>query len=253
MNMGSAFHVAWFLTANRLRWPSALLVRWGQFALQGAVFGAVIAQLVEGVPHFQSYYVVGLLAIAMYNTGMLAGSELLSDAQYGVEDYFLALPISRRILYSGRILGAGLMGLLFVGPPALAVLVLTGQWNLPVALYLILLIFGISAGLAGVGMAFAAAFRQYEAFLMVSSFVDAFVIRLSAALYPLAAMPMLYAAIAVYNPVSHIAWLLQPLFAIAPPEVSSLGSVLLIAWIIVALISGGLVFQYRLEGRRHLL
>lgn len=248
--MVSALRVAWFFTASRLRWPTALVLRWGQFILQGAVFGAVIAQLVEGVPNFQLYYVVGLLAIAIYNIGTVAGSELLSDAQYGVEDYLLALPTSRRFLYMGRILGAGLMGLLFISPPAIAVLAVTGQLSLPVVLYLIFLIFGISAGLAGVGIAFAAAFRQYEAFLIASNFVDAFVTRLSAALYPLAAMPVLYAAIAAYNPVSHIAWLLQPLFGIATADMSSTTSVFLFAWVIAALLSGDLVFRYRLEGRR---
>lgn len=244
------FQVAWFFTANRLRWPAALIVRWGQFSLQGAVFGVVVAQMVKGEPGFQLYYVVGLLAIAIYNTGMLAGSELLSDAQYGIEDYLLALPMSRRALYVGRILGAGLLGLLFVGPPAVAVLVAIERFNIPALIYLILVIIGTSAGLAGVGIAFAAYFRQYEAFLVASSFVDAFATRLSAALYPLAAMPALYAVIAFYNPISHTAWLLQPQFGLTGSSETSGVVILLFAWIIVSLLSGNFVFRYRLEGRR---
>lgn len=251
--MMSALIIAWFFTANRLRWPTALLARWGQFALQAIVFGAILSHIVEGIPNYHIYYVVGLIAIAIYNSGTLVGSELLSDAQYGIEDYLLALPVSRRALYMGRLLEAGLLGLLLVGPPALLTLIAAGQFSISRMALLLLFIIGASAGLAGLGVAFAAAFRQYEGFLIVSTLVDAFAIRLSSSFYPVGAMPALYAIVALYNPISHLAWLLHPHFGLTSVAAEGGSMAVLLVWLTATLIVGGLVFHHRLEGRRRLL
>lgn len=246
----SALMVAWFFTANRLRWPSAIPVRWGQFALQAMVFGAILSQIVEGIPNYHLYYVVGLLAIAIYNSGTLVGSELLSDAQYGIEDYLLTLPVSRHALYIGRLIEAGLLGLLLVYPPAIVVLIVAGQFSVSAMVFLLALTAGAAVGLAGLAIAFAAAFRQYEAFLMVNNFVEAFATRLSSAFYPLVAMPAIYAVLALYNPISHIVWLLHPQFGLTSGSAG--GYAVLFAWLIAAFIGGDWVFRHRLEGRRRL-
>lgn len=249
--MTHAWVIAWFFTRNYL-WSTAIWVRWMQFVLQGVVFGMVLAQLVDSVPNYQLYYIVGIIAIAIYNSGIIVGNELLSDAQYGVEDYLLAQPISRRALYFGRILEAGALGIAFAGVPAIAVLLTTGYFNFPSAALLLLVIAGTATGLAGLGLMLGAAFRQYEAFLVASNFINAFGARLSVAMYPLVAMPAIYAAIAKYNPISHVTWILHPSFGVAmesTPAMTEVGIVLL-AWIIAVLIGGDLVFRHRLEGRR---
>ncbi|HXX88145.1 MAG TPA: ABC transporter permease, partial [Candidatus Acidoferrum sp.] len=117
------------------------------FVSQVLLFGAIAARMVN-VPDYFRYYVGGLSIMTLYSTAIFIGFDIYEEAEHGVFEYLLSLPIPRRQLVIGRSIGGGLRAFIYVGPLVAVSLLVIGAinpLNFVIALFaLFLFSFGIS-------------------------------------------------------------------------------------------------------------
>ena len=194
-----------------MRYKFMLIMRGIWFVSQVALFGLVVSKMVEvaardaGINYFQ-YYVAGVTIITLYSTSMFIGYDIFEEAEHGVFEYLLTLPVSRRELVLGRSIGGGLRSFIYVGPLLVVVLALLGvlnPFNFMVALAgLFLFAFGVS----GMSITIAVAMKSGDKYDILIGVLDALIVRLSTTMYPSVylqqAMPS-YATIAEFNPLTY--------------------------------------------------
>ena len=194
-----------------MRYKFILIMRGIWFVSQVALFGLVVSKMVEvaardaGINYFQ-YYVAGVTIITLYSTSMFIGYDIFEEAEHGVFEYLLTLPVSRRELVLGRSIGGGLRSFIYVGPLLVVVLALLGvlnPFNFMVALAgLFLFAFGVS----GMSITIAVAMKSGDKYDILIGVLDALIVRLSTTMYPSVylqqAMPS-YATIAEFNPLTY--------------------------------------------------
>lgn len=203
----------WFVVERDLRafvqYRFMLIMRGIWFTAQVALFGVVVNTLVQQtVPNYLHYYVAGVTIITLYSTSMFIGYDIYEEAEHGVFEYLLTLPVSRRELVLGRSIGGGLRSFIYIGPLLVIVLFILGvanPLNLAVAfLALFLFAFGVS----GMSITIAVGMKSGDKFDILIGVLDALIVRLSTTMYPLfymqRAMPS-YAAIANFNPLTYAA------------------------------------------------
>jgi len=201
----------WFVVERDLRafvqYKFMLIMRGIWFTAQVALFGVVVNTLVQQtVPNYLHYYVAGVTIITLYSTSMFIGYDIYEEAEHGVFEYLLTLPVSRRELVLGRSIGGGLRSFIYIGPLLVIVLFILGvanPLNLAVAfLALFLFAFGVS----GMSITIAVGMKSGDKFDILIGVLDALIVRLSTTMYPLVymqrAMPS-YAAIANFNPLTY--------------------------------------------------
>ena len=194
-----------------MRYKFMLIMRGIWFVSQVALFGLVVSKMVEvaardaGINYFQ-YYVAGVTIITLYSTSMFIGYDIFEEAEHGVFEYLLTLPVSRRELVLGRSIGGGLRSFIYVGPLLVVVLALLGvlnPFNFMVALAgLFLFAFGVS----GMSITIAVAMKSGDKYDILIGVLDALIVRLSTTMYPSVylqqAMPS-YATISKFNPLTY--------------------------------------------------
>jgi ABC-2 type transport system permease protein len=203
----------WFVVERDLRafiqYRFILIMRGIWFTSQVALFGVVVNTLVQQtVADYLHYYVAGVTIITLYSTSMFIGYDIYEEAEHGVFEYLLTLPVSRRELVLGRSIGGGLRSFIYVGPLLVIVLFILGvanPLNLAVA-FLALFLFAF--GVAGMSITIAVGMKSGDKFDILIGVLDALIVRLSTTMYPLVymqqAMPS-YAAIANFNPLTYAA------------------------------------------------
>ncbi len=194
-----------------MRYKFILIMRGIWFVSQVALFGLVVSKMVEvaaaaaGINYFQ-YYVAGVTIITLYSTSMFIGYDIFEEAEHGVFEYLLTLPVSRRELVLGRSIGGGLRSFIYVGPLLVVVLLLLGVSNPFHFLLALAGLFLFAFGVSGMSITIAAAMKSGDKYDILIGVLDALIVRLSTTMYPTVylqkAMPT-YATIAQFNPLTY--------------------------------------------------
>jgi len=74
------------------------------FVSQIAFFGLIASRMVVVEDYFR-YYVSGLSIMTLYSAAIFIGFDIYEEAEHGVFEYLLSLPVSRRQLVLGRSVG----------------------------------------------------------------------------------------------------------------------------------------------------
>jgi len=158
------------------------------------------------VPDYFQYYVAGVTIITLYSTAMFIGYDIFEEAEHGVFEYLLTLPVSRRELVLGRSIGGGLRSFIYVGPLIVVVLLLLGVSNPIYLLISVAALFLFAFGVSGMSITLAVAMKSGDKYDIVVGVLDALIVRLSTTMYPTLymqrAMPA-YASIANFNPLTY--------------------------------------------------
>jgi ABC-2 type transport system permease protein len=177
------------------------------FVSQIAFFGLIASRMVA-VENYFRYYVGGLSVMTLYSAAIFIGFDIYEEAEHGVFEYLLSLPVTRRQLVLGRSIGGGLRAFIYVGPLmsiSLYVIGIANPINFLLALFsLFLFAFGIS----GMSITLAVVIKSSDRFDILMGVLDALIVRLSTAMYPLSfvkeANPI-YGWVANFNPVTYAA------------------------------------------------
>lgn len=188
-----------FLIIMRLIW----------FGSQIALFGIIASRMISipGVDYFH-YYVGGLAVMTLYSAAVFIGFDIYEEAEHGVFEYLLSLPVSRRQLVLGRSIGGGLRSFIYVGPMIAISLFVIGSIN-PITFSIALgSLFLFSFGVSGMSITLAVLIKSSDRFDILMGVLDALIVRLSTAMYPIAivqASNPLYGGVATFNPVTFAA------------------------------------------------
>ena len=177
------------------------------FISQVLLFGLIAAQMVN-VPDYFQYYVGGLSVMTLYSTAIYIGFDIYEEAEHGVFEYLLSLPVSRRQLVIGRSIGGGLRAFIYVGPLVAISLFVIGAVN-PLSFAIALFaLFLFSFGMSGMSIAIAVLIKSSDRFDILMGVLDAFIVRLSTTMYPAAVIQAanpLYGWTANINPLTFAA------------------------------------------------
>jgi ABC-2 type transport system permease protein len=202
-----------------------LIMRAIWFVSQIVLFGLIASRMIN-VPDYFRYYIAGLSVMTLYSASMFIGFDIYEEAEHGVFEYLLSLPVTRRQLVLGRSIGGGLRAFIYVGP------------LIAVSLYII----------------GAVTIKSSDRFDILMGVLDALIVRLSTAMYPLGfvqeANP-LYGWIANFNPVTFAAELfrwgtgVEALISLNNPLLPLLG---VIAFLSFFTFVGVILYDKRIEG-----
>jgi ABC-2 type transport system permease protein len=177
------------------------------FVSQVLLFGAIAARMVT-VPDYFQYYVGGLSIMTLYSTAIFIGFDIYEEAEHGVFEYLLSLPVSRRQLVIGRSIGGGLRAFIYVGPLVAVSLFVIGAvnpLNFAIALFALFL---FSFGVSGMSISIAVLIKSSDRFDIFMGVLDAFIVRLSTTMYPLLIIQQtnpVYGWAAGFNPLTFAA------------------------------------------------
>jgi ABC-2 type transport system permease protein len=190
-----------------------LVMRGIWFVAQVSLFGLIVNDMVQqaaseiGINYFQ-YYVAGVTVITLYSTAMFIGYDIFEEAEHGVFEYLLTLPVSRRELVLGRSIGGGLRAFIYIGPLILIVLLILGVSSPLFLLIAVASLFLFAFGISGMSITIAVAMKSGDKYDILIGVLDALIVRLSTTMYPMIymqrAMPT-YATIATFNPLTYAA------------------------------------------------
>lgn len=194
-----------------LQYKFLLIMRAIWFLAQIALFGLVVnrmlrteVQFAVGGSYFY-FYAAGIVITMLYSTAVFIGYDIYEEADHGVIEYLLSLPVSRKELVLGRSIGGGLRSFIYVSPMMLFVLYLIGISTPLPLLVAFLSLFLFTFGVAGFSITLAVSIKSSDRFDILLGVVDALIVRLSTTLYPIAFMPEYYANVARFNPLTFAA------------------------------------------------
>jgi ABC-2 type transport system permease protein len=153
------------------------------------------------------YYVAGLSIMTLYSAALFIGFDLYEEAEHGVFEYLLSLPVSRKQLALGRSIGGGLRAFIYVGPLVALSLYFIGSLDPPSFLISMLALFLFAFGASGMSITLAVLIKSSDRFDILMGVLDALIVRLSTAMYPLAVMKVsnpFYASVASLNPITFV-------------------------------------------------
>lgn len=160
------------------------------------------------IPDYFRYYVSGLSVMTLYSAAIFIGFDIYEEAEHGVFEYLLSLPVSRRQLVLGRSIGGGLRSFIYVGPLIAISLYVIGAINPLSFLVSLFALFLFSFGVSGMSITIAVMIKSSDRFDIFMGVLDALIIRLSTAMYPLATVQAanpVYGGLASFNPVTYAA------------------------------------------------
>ncbi len=240
-----------------LQYKFLIILRAIWFAAQVAFFGLIASRMVvpELADIYFEYYVAGVVIMMLYSASVFIGYDIFEEAEHGVFEYLLSLPVSRRELVLGRSIGGGIRSFIFVGPLiaiALSVIGLTNPINFLVAFSaLFLFAFGVS----GMSITLAVGLKSSDRFDILMGVVNAFIIRLSTAMYPQAFVQkssQAYAALSQFNPVTFASDLfrwgagIEKYFTMTPMPLAAI--IGLVIFFFTFTFIGVTIYEKRLEG-----
>ena len=194
-----------------LQYKFLLIMRAIWFLAQIALFGLVVNKMVSqavqqsvGGDYF-NFYAAGIIITMLYSTAVFIGYDIYEEADHGVIEYLLSVPVSRKELVIGRSIGGGLRSFMYVSPMMLFILYLIGISNPLQLLVAFASLFLFTFGIAGFSITLAVSIKSSDRFDISLGVIDALIVRLSTTLYPIAYMPSYYANIAKFNPLTFAA------------------------------------------------
>jgi len=225
------------------------------FVSQIALFGLVASRMISvpKIDYFR-YYVAGLSIMTLYSAAIFIGFDIYEEADHGVFEYLLSLPVTRRQLVLGRSIGGGLRSFIYVGPLIVVSLYVIGAIN-PISFLIALFsLFLFAFGVSGMSITIAVMIKSSDRFDIFMGVLDALIVRLSTAMYPLAyvegANP-LYGWISKFNPVTFVADLfrwgtgVEAIISLDNPLLPLLG---VIAFFSIFTFVGIIIYERRIEG-----
>src|SRR6058998_3840722 len=227
------------------RTPWIIISRGLAFIIQLFVFARLISPLVS-YPDFFPYYAVGSIISMVASISFIIGYDIFEEAEEGVLDYLLTLPVSRRQFIVGRALGGAVRAMIYIIPMLVIVAALerfTNPLNLAAA---ILDLFLLSFGVTGLSITVAVSVRSANRFDVVLALLELAVSRASTALYPLAFMPSYVAAVAPFSPVSFAADSTRAALTSLTLDIAGFAG--LIAFVVIFLGLGAAFYFRKLEG-----
>jgi ABC-2 type transport system permease protein len=177
------------------------------FVSQIALFGLIASRMIA-IPDYFRYYVSGLSVMTLYSAAIFIGFDIYEEAEHGVFEYLLSLPVSRRQLVLGRSIGGGLRSFIYVGPLIAISLYVIGAINPLSFLVSLFALFLFSFGVSGMSITIAVIIKSSDRFDIFMGVLDALIVRLSTAMYPLAivqAANPVYGGLASFNPITYAA------------------------------------------------
>jgi len=190
-----------------LQYKFLIILRAIWFIAQIAFFGLIASRMV--VPDladiYFEYYVAGVVIMMLYSASVFIGYDIFEEAEHGVFEYLLSLPVSRRELVLGRSIGGGIRSFIFVGPLIVITLFIIGLANPLNFLFAFSALFLFAFGVSGMSITIAVGLKSSDRFDILMGVLNAFIIRLSTTMYPQAFVQeasQAYAALTKFNPVT---------------------------------------------------
>jgi len=189
------------------RFKVLIIMRSIWFAAQVAFFGLIASRMVvpELADIYFEYYVAGVVVMMLYSASVFIGYDIFEEAEHGVFEYLLSLPISRRELVLGRSIGGGIRSFIFVGPLIAITLFVIGLANPLNLLIALSALFLFAFGVSGMSITIAVTLKSGDRFDIFMGVLNALIVRLSTAMYPQAFVQqasLTYAEISRFNPVT---------------------------------------------------
>jgi len=223
------------------------------FVSQITLFGLIASRMVN-VPNYLSYYVAGLSVMMLYSTAVFIGFDIYEEAEHGVFEYLLSLPVTRRQLVLGRSIGGGLRAFIYVGPLIGVALYVIGAISLINFLVALFSLFLFAFGVSGMSITMAVMIKSSDRFDIFMGVLDALIVRLSTAMYPLAIVQEanpIYGWISKFNPVTFAADLfrwgtgVEAIITLDNPLTPLLG---IIVFFSLFTFVGIIIYERRIEG-----
>jgi ABC-2 type transport system permease protein len=226
------------------------------FISQIVLFGLIASRMVnvQEVPDYFRYYVSGLSVMTLYSAAIFIGFDIYEEAEHGVFEYLLSLPVSRRQLVVGRSIGGGLRSFMYVGPLIAISLYVIGAVNPLNFLLSLFSLFLFAFGVSGMSITLAVIIKSSDRFDILMGVLDALIVRLSTAMYPLAiitASNPFYGEMANFNPITYAADLfrwgtgIEQIITLSNPLIPVLGIVAFFAFFTFV---GIIIYENRIEG-----
>jgi len=239
------------------RFKVLIIMRAIWFAAQVAFFGLIASRMVvpELADIYFEYYVAGVVVMMLYSASVFIGYDIFEEAEHGVFEYLLSLPISRRELVLGRSIGGGIRSFMLVGPLIAITLFVIGLANPLNLLIALSALFLFAFGVSGMSITIAVTLKSGDRFDIFMGVLNALIVRLSTAMYPQAFVQqasLTYAEISRFNPVTFASDMfrwgtgIEKYFTVTPmPLAAILGLVL---FFFAFTIVGVTFYEKRLEG-----
>jgi ABC-2 type transport system permease protein len=245
---GGVFQIALRDIHTLFRTPWIIISRSLAFIIQLFVFATLISKLIpaDRFSNFFQYYAVGSVVGTIASISFIIGYDIFEEAEEGVLDYLLTLPVSRRQFIIGRALGGAIRAMIYIIPMFVIISVLERFAN-PLALAAATLdLFLLAFGITGLSITVAVSVRSANRFDVVLALLELAVSRASTALYPIAFMPVYVAAFAPFSPVSLAADSARA--ALTNFSLDVVGLAGLVAFVAVFLGLGAAFYFRKLEG-----
>ena len=229
-----------------------LFMRAVWFIAQIALFGLIASRMVV-VPNYFEYYAAGITITILYSTAVFIGYDIYEEAEHGIVEYLLSLPISRKKLAIGRSIGGGLRSFIYVAPLMGIVLAWIGVRNPINFMIAFFSLFLFAFGVAGMSITIAMGVKSSDKFDILMGALDALIVRLSTVMYPKVyierANPF-YAELANFNPLTFASELFRwgagiEQYLTFEPLLSVL---VIVAFFSIFTLIGVIFYEKRLEG-----
>jgi len=220
------------------------------FVSQIALFGLIASRMVT-IPDYFRYYVAGLSVMTLYSAAIFIGFDLYEEAEHGVFEYLLSLPVSRRQLVLGRSIGGGLRAFIYVGPLIAVSLYVIGSLNPLAFLISLFALFLFAFGISGMSITLAVIIKSSDRFDILMGVLDALIVRLSTAMYPLVylqASSPVYAGLASLNPLTYVTNLFRWGTAVTPLDNPLLPVLVVVAFFGFFTFVGVTIYDRQIEG-----
>lgn len=230
------------------RTPWIIITRALAFVIQVFVFAYLISTLIH-IPglNFWEYYSVGSVVTTIASISFVIGYDIFEEAEEGLLDYLLTLPVPRRQFIIGRALGGAIRAIIYT-IPMFTVIVIFWGFNQPLAIASALLsMFLLAFGVTGMAITLAVSVKTANRFDVVIALLELAVSRASIALYPLGKLqPDFLKSVAPFSPVSLASWNSWSSLALSAPDLVNIAA--LGAFVVIFLGLGAAFYFRRLEG-----
>lgn len=227
------------------------------FAAQVAFFGLIASRMVvpELAEIYFEYYVAGVVIIMLYSASVFIGYDIFEEAEHGVFEYLLSLPVSRKELVLGRSIGGGVRSFVLVAPTVAISLFAIGLANPINFLIAFSALFLFAFGVSGMSITIAVALKSGDRFDILMGVLNAFIVRLSTTMYPQIFVEdanVAYAVLSRFNPVTFASDLfrwgvgIEKYFTLSPMPLAAI--IGLTVFFFAFTLAGITFYERRLEG-----
>lgn len=179
-------------------------MEWIVFALQLAIYGTLISQLVKTIEDYFQFYAVGFIIMMTFEMGSHTGRHFVEHAHEGRLPYLLSLPIPRYKLFLATALQGGAEMALIISVPLSVTLALIGKLSAVSVVAAVATLFWLGFGVAGLMLALSfIAFKSADIYTAITAALSTLMIRFSTVLYPLIFLPSSYASAAFFSPLTY--------------------------------------------------